>query len=403
VRRLLPVLCAIVFVDTTFYAVVAPLLPHYAGDLHLSKASAGLLLAAYPAGTLAGALPSGLLAARIGPRRTVVAGLALLGASSVAFAFASSAEVLDGARFVQGIAGACSWAGCLSWLVVEAPPERRGELIGTVFGAAIGGSLLGPVLGAAAVALGTRPVFGALAAVALVLAGVAARSPGGRRSDAGGATLRQTVAARRVRLGMWLVAVPGLGFGVIDVLVPLRLDELGAGQVGIAATFLVAAVGEGLLSPVVGRVADRFGPLRPIRVGLVGASVLVVLIPAAPVALLCAVLRDVLGALDVAAVRGRRGARRTPGPGVRAGEPGVVGRDGERRGRRRGVGQGDVGPGPVRAARAALRRHARGAVATPRGNDDVGPLNGVRAPPITSAAPGSSSDPPPVSRRRRRS
>jgi MFS family permease len=290
VRRLLPVLCAIVFVDTTFYAVVAPLLPHYADDLHLSKASAGLLLAAYPAGTLAGALPSGLLAARIGPRRTVVAGLALLGASSVAFAFASSAEVLDGARFVQGIAGACSWAGCLSWLVVEAPPERRGELIGTVFGAAIGGSLLGPVLGAAAVALGTRPVFGALAAVALVLAGVAARSPGGQRSDAGGATLRQTVAARRVRLGMWLVAVPGLGFGVIDVLVPLRLDELGAGQVAIAATFLVAAVGEGLLSPVVGRVADRFGPLRPIRVGLIGASVLVVLIPAAPVALLCAVL-----------------------------------------------------------------------------------------------------------------
>ena len=102
-RRLLLVLCAIVFVDTTFYAVVAPLLPHYADDLDLSKASAGILLAAYPAGTLVGALPSGLLAVRFGPQRTVLVGLALLGVSSVGFAFGDErASVLDVARFVAG-------------------------------------------------------------------------------------------------------------------------------------------------------------------------------------------------------------------------------------------------------------------------------------------------------------
>ncbi|WCB93633.1 hypothetical protein DSM104299_02349 [Baekduia alba] len=289
-RRLLTVLCAIVFVDTTFYAVVAPLLPHYSDDLGLSKASAGILFAAYPAGTLVAAVPSGLLAARIGPRRTVIFGLALLGVSSVAFALAESVVVLDAARVVQGVAGACSWAGSLSWLVGEAPPERRGELIGTVFGAAIGGSLLGPVLGGAAGALGTAPVFGALAAVALALAVVAARTPGGARGDAGGATLRRTVASDRVRLGMWLVVMPGLGFGVIDVLVPLRLDDLGAGQVAISAAFLVAAVGEGLLSPVVGRVADRHGPLRPIRFGLVASAVVVVLIPVPTAVVPCALL-----------------------------------------------------------------------------------------------------------------
>ncbi|HWI72242.1 MAG TPA: MFS transporter, partial [Baekduia sp.] len=138
-RRLLLVLSAIVFVDTTFYAVVAPLLPHYAEDLDLSKASAGILLAAYPAGTLVGALPSGMIAVRFGPKRTVLAGLALLSVSSVGFAFASSALVLDVARFVQGIGGACSWAGGLAWLVSEAPAARRGELIGRALGAAIGG------------------------------------------------------------------------------------------------------------------------------------------------------------------------------------------------------------------------------------------------------------------------
>jgi MFS family permease len=290
VRRLLIVLSAIVFVDTTFYAVVAPLLPHYADQLNLSKASAGILLAAYPAGTLVGALPSGMIAVRFGPKRTVLAGLALLGVSSIGFAFATSAVVLDVARFVQGIGGACSWAGGLAWLVSEAPAARRGELIGTALGAAIGGALLGPALGAAAAALGTRPVFGAVAGVALALGLAATRCQGGRAGAPGGASLRATVAAPRVRIGMWLVALPGLGFGVLDVLVPLRLDDLGVAQAGVAATFLVSAAVEGAISPVVGRVADRRGSLLPIRGGLLGAMVLMLVVPLPSVAVLCAAL-----------------------------------------------------------------------------------------------------------------
>jgi MFS family permease len=290
VRRLLLVLSAIVFVDTTFYAVVAPLLPHYADQLGLSKASAGLLLAAYPAGTLVGALPSGLLAVRAGPKRTVLAGLVVLSVSSVAFAFASSAVVLDLARFMQGVGGACSWAGGLAWLVGEAPASRRGELIGTTLGVAIGGALLGPVLGAAAAALGTRPVFGAVAAIEVVLGLVAATCAGGQARGERSTSLRVTLRAPRVRVGLWLVVLPGLGFGVLDVLVPLRLDDLGVGEAGVAATFLVAAAMEGGVSPVVGRLADRRGSLVPIRMGLLGATVIVLIVPLPSVALLCAAL-----------------------------------------------------------------------------------------------------------------
>ncbi|WP_027007056.1 MFS transporter [Conexibacter woesei] len=349
-RRLLLLLCAIVFVDTVLYAVVAPLLPHYADDLGLSKASAGILLAAYPAGTLVASLPSGLLAARVGPRRTVLLGLVLLCGASLAFALGRSATALDSARLVQGLAGACTWAGALSWLVTSSPPSRRGELIGTVFGAAIVGALFGPILGATATALGTTPVFGTLtlliATLTLLAAhepeppttpdalatddstssaaptalGVTAAAPSSApdalathaaspapapehihsagpgtlastpppapdapgtppRTTAQPASLRATLASRRVRLGMWLVVIPGLGFGVLDVLVPLRLDHLGVGQAGIAATFLIAAAGEALLSPLVGRVADRHGPGRPIRAGLIASALLVLLIP----------------------------------------------------------------------------------------------------------------------------
>lgn len=289
-RRLILVVSAIVFVETSFYAVVAPLLPHYADDLHLSQASAGILLAAYPAGTLAGALPSGLLAARIGPRQTVLTGLALVAVASVTFAFAHPAPLLDAARFAQGIGGACIWSGGLAWLVAAAPPERRGETIGTALGAAIGGSLFGPVLGAIASALGTTPVFTGVGVLAAVLAGAVLTLPAPAAAPDGGASVATTVRAGRVRAGMWLVALPGLGFGALDTLVPLQLDDLGAGNAAVAAAFLVAAAGEAAISPLVGRVSDRAGRLAPIRFGLAAAAVVVLFVPAADSVLVTAAL-----------------------------------------------------------------------------------------------------------------
>src|SRR3954454_6248626 len=127
-RRLFWLVAAVVLVDTMFFAAVAPLLPHYSDELDLSKTGAGILTAAYPAGTFVGALPSGWLAARWGVRPTVLLGLTLLVASSIAFAFGDSIVVLDIARFAQGLGGAATWAGALAWLIGAAPRERRGEL-----------------------------------------------------------------------------------------------------------------------------------------------------------------------------------------------------------------------------------------------------------------------------------
>ena len=58
-RRLVLLASAIVFVDTSFYAVVAPLLPSYVEQFDLSKTGAGVLAAANPLGTLLGAIPCG--------------------------------------------------------------------------------------------------------------------------------------------------------------------------------------------------------------------------------------------------------------------------------------------------------------------------------------------------------
>jgi MFS family permease len=285
VRKVVVLVGAVVFVDTTFYAAITPLLPRYAEDFDLTKASAGILTAAYPLGTVLGSLPGGWLATRFGVRRTVLVGLALLGASSIAFGFAPSVAALDAARFVQGLGGAFSWAGGLAWLVAATPRERRGETIGRAMATAIAAGLTGPVLGVVAAQIGPEIVFSAVAIVAAGLAVLALRVPVPplERTE-GMRAIPRALRARRVGGGLWIIVLIGLLFGVIDVLVPLRFDELGATGVAIGATFIVAAVAEAVITPVMGGVSDRRGRFIPLRAGLVcsGVAVLSLSLPGSP-------------------------------------------------------------------------------------------------------------------------
>jgi len=280
VRRLFLLVSAVVLVDTMFFAAVAPLLPHYSDELDLSKTAAGVLTAAYPAGTFAGALPGGWLAARWGVKPTLLLGLCLLATTSLVFAFANSIVLLDAARFVQGVGGAFMWAAGMAWLVCASPPERRGELIGSALGAAIIGVLFGPVLGGAATVVGPEVVFSGVSVLAIALASWAWTIPAAPPEPSPGLrALRHALRRRDVLAGFWLFTLPAIFAGVLEVLVPLRLDHLGASGATVGAIFLVAAAVEALVSPFAGRMSDRRGRLAPIRIGLSGAVAMAVLLP----------------------------------------------------------------------------------------------------------------------------
>jgi predicted MFS family arabinose efflux permease len=185
------------------------------------------------------------------------------------------------ARFGQGVGSALAWTGALAWLVAAAPRERRGELIGIAMGAAVAGALLGPVLGGVASVTGTGVAFGVVAATGFALMAWAWTTPSfaPEAEPQAARVLMRAFREREVVSGFWLVSLAAMLLGVISVVAPLRLDELGWGALGISAAFLVSAGVEAALNPFLGRWSDRYGPLAPVRAGLFAAIALSVILP----------------------------------------------------------------------------------------------------------------------------
>ena len=270
-RRLLFLVCCVVFVETMLYSALVPLLPGYTHEFGLSKSAAGLLVGAYAAGAVLGALPGGIAAARYGPRRALLIGLAIMGVSSLAFGFAGDAWTLGLARLAQGLGGSLAWAGALTWLIAGTPRTRRGEMLGTAIGSAIFGALLGPVVGALAHHVGPRPVFVGLAGLSVVLGTWALRLPPADAEPPRRGAVRRAIREPQVLGALWLMTIPALVFGVVGVLVPLALDDAGWSAAAIAVAWVASAAIEMVIAPLIGRVSDRRGRLLPLRISLAGA------------------------------------------------------------------------------------------------------------------------------------
>jgi MFS family permease len=273
-RRLLVFVSVVVFVDAMLFGALAPLIPGYVDEFGLTKTGAGLLVASFGAGALLGGIPGGLAARRWGPKAAVVAGLALLALSSFAFAAADGPWPLGVARVVQGASSTTTWAGAFAWLTVATPRERRGELIGTAFAAAVFGAILGPMFGAVADAVGVRVAFVGVGAVAVALAAWAATRTPAEPEGQSANSLRRALTDRSFLGGLWLNTLPAWLFGMLVLLVPLRLDDGGFAPFAIGAVFLAAGLIEVVVNPMLGRFSDRRGRLLPVRLALAGSIVI---------------------------------------------------------------------------------------------------------------------------------
>lgn len=221
---------------------IIPLIPEYTTRFDLSVFHAGLLVGIPAAAMLVLSVPVGVLSDRIGARRVTIAASAILTVSALGQAVASSYAVLLASWGLFGIASAIIYTAAPAWLAAVAPPQKRVAVLGGVATFAGLGLMVGPAFaGLLSERFGTASPFLVIAVVSAVVtvglilqpATQAARLP----PMAGGslrALLREPHAASVLAL---MFFVGGLG-GIVNLLLPLRLDRLGvsAGAIGIAFT-----------------------------------------------------------------------------------------------------------------------------------------------------------------------
>ncbi len=286
-------------------------------DVAISDLQFGTLQTAFALTYVGATLLSGWFADRANRRNLIVGGVALWTLGSFAFAMASTYSGLFIARAMVGLGEAVLAPAGISLLCSYVEPRRRGLAIGAFyFGATLGTSVAfsggGWLLGVfEAGALGSVPLLGvltpwrqvvllfALLGVALMPLLLAYREP--PRLTSGALSAEQRVAELwTLRATIVLVLITGSSIAFADfsyttwqtalLTRSFALEVSEAGQaIGAAALFagVVGAWVGGWLSDrahVRGGVVGRIGVIQGCAVGLLGASLLL-LLPIAPAAI----------------------------------------------------------------------------------------------------------------------
>jgi EmrB/QacA subfamily drug resistance transporter len=144
----LMVLCAgslMIVVDQTIVSVA---LPAIKADLGFSEPGLAWVVNGYVAPFGGLLLLAGRLGDMLGRRRMFVAGMVVFTVASLLCGLATSAELLIGARFVQGVGGAMCSAVTLGMIISLFPaPLERGRAIGVFSFAQAAGGSIGALLG----------------------------------------------------------------------------------------------------------------------------------------------------------------------------------------------------------------------------------------------------------------
>jgi MFS family permease len=296
VRRTARLLYALLFVNEFQLAGIAPLVPFLERELHLSTFQSGAFLAASSVVQLAAAFPAGVLADRIGPRRLTIAAGVILALGSVTQGLAPDFWTLIAGRAAFGLASTTIWSAGLSWLTDTAGRRKSSALAGTMTTAGLAALVAPAFNGLLAEHMGVAAPFAVIGiaaaslAVALSFAGDSSHAAHPHQS------VRTTLAGLRglVLGGVVLLAFGGLVSSIVNLLVPLQLDDNGVSGGIIGLCWSIAAVAFLAASALVTRSGARavrlgFGALA--LLGLAGLLSVLAVSTATPTLVAFLVLR----------------------------------------------------------------------------------------------------------------
>lgn len=316
------ILSAVSFTVALGFGIVAPGIPAFARQFGVSVAAAASVISAFALMRVAFALPAGRLVDRLGSRKVMAAGIAVVAVSSVLAGFSQSFVQLLVLRGVGGLGSAMYTVSAQALLLASVPGGQRGRASGLYTGGFLLGGITGPALGGVIAAWSLRApffIYGGLLAVPAVIALVALGSAdrrvtpraaaGSRAAPSSRESLAVLIGALRDRAYLTIAAVnfadSFAALGIRSAIIPLFVrDSLHRSATWTGIGFLVfAALNAAVLLPA-GRVADTLGR-RPVMVAgcVISASglLLLVVLPGLPAFLgALAVAGAGSGLLDVA-------------------------------------------------------------------------------------------------------
>jgi MFS family permease len=251
----------------TSAGVTLPAVPLYvAGPLRGSEVAVGFAVGLFSASALLTRPFAGRLGDTRGRRPLMVIGAALVGASILGYALASSVATLSLFRLLTGAGEALFFTAATVAVVDLAPEERRGEAVSFFTLALYIGIGVGPAIGKGMIdAFGFAATWAVSAGLAGVAAVLALRIPETRPEG--------WTAAERGRLVHPAAFLPGLAFlaAVWGQAGFLAFVALYAERVGLESSqyvFLVYSAVVVLFRWIGARVPDRIGPVLASRLAL---------------------------------------------------------------------------------------------------------------------------------------
>jgi MFS family permease len=146
-RRSLLVLFGTGLLFWTSIAILLPTLPAYLDTIDINQQQIGLIIGAFAIGLLATRPYMGKLADRRGRKLVLLIGTAIVAIAPLGYLATTSIPLLMIIRAFHGISIAALTTAYSALVVDLAPPERRGEVIGTMSLANPIGVALGPAIG----------------------------------------------------------------------------------------------------------------------------------------------------------------------------------------------------------------------------------------------------------------
>ncbi|MFN2494732.1 MAG: MFS transporter [Pseudonocardiaceae bacterium] len=275
------VLVAVSFVIAIGFGVVAPALPTFARSFDVSVTAASIVVSAFAFMRLAFAPTSGKLVSRFGERPVYIWGIALVGASTGACAFAAQYWQLLVLRALGGIGSTMFTVSAVALLIRLTPPPMRGRSTGLWATSFLLGNVAGPLVGGGLIGISLRAPFVVYAVALFAAAAVAWLFL--RRSTLAGAVSAGAEPALSVREALRhptyraaLVSNFATGWAVFGVrvsLVPLFVVEALQRAESLAGVALSAfAAGNVAVLLLAGKLADSLGRRPPLLLGLLVAG-----------------------------------------------------------------------------------------------------------------------------------